>query len=331
MNTRKVRLAALLPNIAFTLILNVPCGQARIKCLEQKPSETQTAVSQLTVDMVIQLHTAGISDDVLITKIKQANKPLDLSPAELLRLKEAKVSDLVIQVMMDPAKPATPPPPAVSQVVVPGMNLAQPTGATPSSTNAATGDPDNPDTPHDSGIYLLNEGPIKHQMILLEPAAYTGTKTGGVFAAAMTGGLVKAKQKAVIQGAKAAIRVSNPQPVFYFYFEDKAAALGKVGWGGGGVSSPNQFTCIHLNVKKNTRETIIMEVGAFGASSGTQEKSIMTFKSEKLRPGVYKVIFLSNLEPGEYAFLVGSGMAGAGMAGAAMPLQIFDFGITSGK
>jgi hypothetical protein len=331
MNIRKLSLAALLPIIAFALNLSVPCGQARTKCLEQKSSETQTAVSQLTVDMVIQLHTAGISDDVLISKIKQANKPLDLSPAELLKLNEAKVSDRVIQVMMDPAKPVTPAPPAVSQVVVAGMNVAQPTGATPSSTNVATGDPDDPDTPHDSGIYLLKEGPTKHQMVLLEPAAYTGTKTGGLFGAAMTGGLIKAKQKAVMQGNKAATRVSDSQPVFYFYFEDKAAALGKGVWQGGGISSPNQFTCVHLDVNKNTRDTIIMEVGAFGASSGTQEKSIMTFKSEKLRPGVYKVTFLSNLESGEYAFMVGSGMAGAGMAGAAMPLQIFDFGISSGK
>jgi hypothetical protein len=75
----------------------------------------------------------------------------------------------------------------------------------------------------------------------------------------------------------------------------------------------------------------VAEAGAFGVFSGTRQKSIRTFKSKKTRPGVYRVTFASTLDPGDYAFLVGSGMAGAGMAGAAMPLQIFDFGVISGK
>lgn len=200
--------------------------------------------------------------------------------------------------------------------------------------SSASRDPNDPEAPHDSGIYLLAQGPSndKNEMIVLEPAAYTGSKTGGTFAAAMTAGIVKAKQKAIIQGNKASVRESNPNPVFYFYFEDKAAALGKAGmFGAGSITSPNQFTCIKLDVKDKTRETIIMEVGAFGASSGTSQKAIRAFKSTRIRPGVYKVIFLENLEPGEYAFLAGTAIGGAAMAGAAMPLQIFDFAITSGK
>src|ERR1700735_2705881 len=70
------------------------------------------------VDSVIQLVKAGMSDDLIIKSLKKTNKPVDLSPADMVKLKQAGVSDNVIGVMLDPtsvpapvAAAAVPPPP----------------------------------------------------------------------------------------------------------------------------------------------------------------------------------------------------------------------------
>ena len=74
------------------------------------------------VDSVIQLVKAGMSDDLIIKSLKKTNKPVDLSPADMVKLKQAGVSDNVIGVLLDPtslpapvaaaAAPPPPPPPA---------------------------------------------------------------------------------------------------------------------------------------------------------------------------------------------------------------------------
>ncbi|KAJ8136829.1 hypothetical protein OY671_009958, partial [Metschnikowia pulcherrima] len=160
-----------------------------------------------------------------------------------------------------------------------------------------------------------------------ERAAYQGSKTGGVFTSASTYGIKKAKQKAVIPGQHASIRVRDRSPVFYFYFDDKSAGLGKSYFGIGNLSNPNQFALIRSDVTKSNRETTIAEVGAFGASTGTSTKSMEGFKSERVRAGLYKVTMNQPLEVGEYCFLASSGFGGAYGAGAGGAVDIFDFGV----
>jgi len=143
----------------------------------------------------------------------------------------------------------------------------------------------------------------------------------------LTYGIKKAKMKAVIPGQHASIRTLDAQPGFYFYFEDKAAGLGKSGFGSGAVSNPNQFALINLDVTKSSRETIIGEFGALGATTGTHEKSMVTFKSERIRAGLYKVVPNGPMTPGEYCFLVSQVSMGAFGAGAAGAAQIFDFAV----
>jgi len=135
-------------------------------------------------------------------------------------------------------------------------------GATPAAGTTASGDPNDPLAPHDSGIYLYAKNRNgEYKMTVLEQAAYQGSKTGGVLKAALTYGIKKAKLKAVIPGQHASVWTPESQPVFYFYFEDKAAGLGKGGFGAGSVSNPNQFALVKLEVTKSSRETTIGEFG----------------------------------------------------------------------
>jgi curli biogenesis system outer membrane secretion channel CsgG len=93
------------------------------------------------VDSVIHLVKAGMSEDLIIKSLKKSNKPADLSPADMVKLKQAGVSDNVIGVMMDPTSSSAPaaaapppPPPAPEPAPAPA-----PVASAPSPAPAPTG------------------------------------------------------------------------------------------------------------------------------------------------------------------------------------------------
>jgi curli biogenesis system outer membrane secretion channel CsgG len=96
------------------------------------------------VDSVIQLVKAGMSEDLIIKSLKKTNKPADLSPADMVKLKQAGVSDNVIGVMLDPsstpapaaaaapapaAAPPPPPPPDPAPAPAPAPVASSPAAA----------------------------------------------------------------------------------------------------------------------------------------------------------------------------------------------------------
>jgi hypothetical protein len=283
----------------------------------------------VTTSDVIAMKQAGLSDDLVIAKIRQSDQPANLSTEELVALKKQNVSDAVIKALMDPANGTTANPGATGAAIANRILNVNPSGATPDPGTSVVGNPDDPMTPHDSGIYIYSpDSAGKSHMVMLERAAYQGTKTGGFFASAVTYGAVKAKTKAILPGKAASIRAAQRKPVFYFYFEDKAAGLGRGGFfAGGAVSNPNQFALLKLNVDKHDRST---EIGAFsiwGASSGSQEKSIISFKADRIAPGLYRVQPESELTSGEYCFVATTSVAGAYGSGATFAHDLFDFGV----
>jgi hypothetical protein len=290
----------------------------------------ESSVKQVTTNDVIAMKQAGLSDDLVIAKIKASNKPTNLSTDDLINLKKQNISDAVIKALMDPSTaPAQPATSAPGVAIANRLLNVNPSGATPEAGSSALGNPDDPMTPHDSGIYILSsDSSGKPHMVMLERAAYQGTKTGGLFTSALTYGAVKAKTKAILPGNAASIRSKQGKSVFYFYFEDKEAGLGRGGlFAGGNISNPNQFALLKLNVEKHNRST---EIGAFsmwGASSGSHEKSMIAFKAERLASGLYKVEINNELAPGEYCFVATSSVAGAYGSGATFAHDLFDFGV----
>jgi hypothetical protein len=120
--------------------------------------------------------------------------------------------------------------------------------------------------------------------------------------------------------------------VFYFYFDDKAAGLGKGLFGTTGrVSNPKQFTLLKLDVHSKTRETTIGAFGIFGGNTGTDSNALIPFASEQIRPGLYKVTLNHSLQPAEYCFMASNLQTGAYNAGSAGAVDIFDFGFSPEK
>ena len=306
----------------------------------RKTSATDAKAHSLSVDGVLSMVKAGLSDDVIIARLHKEDKAFDLSPEEMIRLKQGKVSDAVLKVMMDPKADANVPSknaasnPAMVVVQTPGLaGLAtpRPSGATPGAGQDAAGDPNDPMTPHDSGIYLYTKDRDgKPQMVVLERASYQGAKSGGMFGTVMTHGILKAKSRAVINGPHAGIRVTEASPIFYFYFDDKQAGLGKTYFGVGSLSNPNQFVLLKLEVKKSDRETVIGKYSEWGSSSGADSGSTVPFKAERIRTGLYKVT-VDAMPEGEYCFYASSGPTTAVAAMAVTTTtgsDIFDFGVS---
>lgn len=67
--------------------------------LWEKHAETQNTASQLTIDQIIQMVTAKLPDDIIITSIRNSSSKFNLAPEALIKLKTAGVSDAVIRAM----------------------------------------------------------------------------------------------------------------------------------------------------------------------------------------------------------------------------------------
>jgi hypothetical protein len=266
----------------------------------------QQSAKKMTNQDVVDLLSLGVSDDVVIDKIHAAPATdFDTSIDGFKALKAAKVSDAVIRAMINPH-----PAPAVV--------------TTSAKEAAAKADPNDPNSPHRPGIYMYTKGKNGLQLTMLEPTVYSQGKSGGMFKSAMTYGIAKVKWKAVVKGSHANIKTSDPSAVFYFYTEEATANAGNGSFGGS--ISPNEFTLLRFEEKKDSRETVVMQGNMFGASAGTDQKANTGFTATKLNSGVYRLVPDKSLSAGEYCFLssAGIGTIGVGSAGAS---RLFDFSV----
>ena len=258
----------------------------------------------MTNDDVIKMVQVKLGDGVIIAKIKSSACKFDTSTDALIKLKEAGVSDAVMQAMAEAGT---------------GTSSA---GAAP----APPPDPNDPNAEHDPGIYYVHQKPDGREMVQLEPTNYSGAKTGGMFTSALTRGITKRNIKVAVRGGRASIRITDPTPTFYFYFERKSASLSySAGWESwfAGTSSPNQFTLARFESRKDDRELVVYEEGAFRASKGTRGQDVVEFDFQKMAPGIYQVRPRTDMEPGEYCFIFNLQNAVRGGGGG----SLFDFGV----
>ena len=253
---------------------------------------------RLTNQDVIEMAKLGLSDDVIITKIRKAYEAgtddvsFDTSVEGLKALKAANVSETVIKVMINPA----PPQPAVVAAAVP-MTL----------------DPNLP--PPEVGVYWRDQG----KFVLVQGQAVANAKAGGRAGSMFTNGLRNQHWDATIEGTTSRNVVRDRMPIFYLYVPD-------------GTDS-SDYVLIRLNKKGNRRE---FQIGSFGGisggKSGVQREKEVPFHAEHVGIRVYKLTLENALKPGEYGFFMGTGisqsMAGAtagARSGGAASGRVYDF------
>lgn len=295
--------------LLITVFLAVPYvatsmqGGASARALAQTGT-TQAAAGDagMTNADVVKLVRAGLSDALVVQTIRQAAATkFDTSTDALVQLKSSGVSDAVIATMLAPKARAT-------------------DSAAPFPSAA----PGNVPPTQEAGIYLETDGLPEHA-VPLEPTVFSQAKAGGMFASAMTYGLYKAKIKAVVRGPKAKVRASDKRPTFYFHFDQQSSRLGPGAFSGwlAGASGPNEFVLAQMIQKRDSRELVVGEWGAFTSSSGARTEDIVPIDAQKLAPGVYKVTPTEDLGAGEFCFFYA---AGVNALGASVVGKLFDFG-----
>ena len=260
---------------------------------------SQQLSKRITDRDIIDMTTLGLSDDVIIAKIRAAaaggTLQFDTSVDGLKELKAAKVSDEVIKVMINPAPPA-------AQVVV---------AATPISN-----DPNLP--PPEVGVYWKNG----NAFVLVEGQAISQSKVGGKAGSMFTYGLRNEHWDAYLNGPQSKNVINDRQPIFYLYVPDGA--------------SSSDFVLISLEKKDNRRE---FQIGSFGGitggKSGVKRDKEVAFTSEHAGIRTYKIKLDAAMQPGEYAFFMGTGQSstmaggqtGGARSGGAAAGRVYDFRI----
>ena len=263
----------------------------------------------LTNAEIISLHNAGLSDAVIVSKIRGSKANFDLSTNSLIELKKAGVSDDIVGAMLE-AKT--------------GKSATAPTngGNNGSAAVAASSDPNNPSLPHGYGIYLYEEKDGVRKMTQLTPNVSGQNRVGGIFSSAMTYGISKMKVKASLPGNTAALQLKTAQPIFYFYLDTNTGGMNTAS---GIPSTTNEFALIKFSLRGDSREVTIAKASILGAKSGTSDEYVIPFTAQTVSNGVFKVTPNNALKNGEYGFyLINSGNSNAnGGVGS----KFFDFGI----
>jgi hypothetical protein len=260
---------------------------------------SQQLGKRITNKDVIDMAALGLSDDIIIAKIRSAaaggTLQFDTGVDSLKELKTAKVSDEVIKVMINPTPPAAP-------VVV---------AATPISN-----DPSLP--PPEVGVYWKNS----NAFVLIEGQAISQAKVGGKAGSMFTYGMRNEHWDAYLNGPQSKNIINDRQPVFYLYVPDGGSA--------------SDFVLITLEKKGNRRE---FQIGSFGGitggKSGVKRDKEVAFTAEHAGIRTYKIKLDASMKPGEYAFFMGTGqqanMAGGSTGGArsggAATGRVYDFRI----
>lgn len=249
----------------------------------------------LTNKSIIEMQQLELGDGVILEKIRTTKCDFDVSFDGLKQLKEAKVSNAVIQAMVSAKSSA-------------------PMASDPTSTPAVTGDPNDPGVTHAAGVYLYAEADGHKTMTKL--MAESPSVSGGA-------GPFGGSQRAVLSGLKAKLELTTRRPVFYMY----------LGTGGesqlAGGMTPAQLPLVQFDVKDNKKtqeRSVVIGSHAGGPFSvnmktGIEEKSKRPFDAVEIKPGIYKITLQNDLTDGEYGFA----QVTVGFATAAG--QMFCFGI----
>ena len=217
------------------------------------PVFAQASASAMTNANVIELQGLGLGDDVIMGKIKASKCNFDTSIEALKALKAANVSNAVITAMVE------------------------------KSQATAANDPNDPATPHDAGIYLMNEVNGERTLTMLK-YALVSVKYKGLWS-----------QHAIIilsEGSSKLI-VTTKRPVFYFYFGAASEAQKEVS-GMFTSATPESFSVVPLQKDGNTRQ---FELNFLTNSQG---KILVDFEFEKVGPATFKATPKSDLPDGEY-------------------------------
>jgi hypothetical protein len=155
--------------------------------------------------------------------------------------------------------------------------------------------------PGDDGIFTIDG---KRVVRLAQSASEAVTdKKRAAMVLAMPLPVVKTRSLVILEGTRAAIRLNDPQPVFYVQSAD---ALG------------TRLELVRLKPGKESRVVENIETGRTKSAKSTEERTMVAIERKQLAPNLYALKPLAPLEAGEYA--LGEVVADK------LSLDVWDFG-----
>jgi len=257
--------------------------------------EAKESAGSLTIEGVVRLSKAGMSEDLIITTVKQNAKPFNLNADEIVELKHSGVSDTVIRYLINPSAPYAPPPPLAAPT---------PSASTPAVATAPKppSDPLALKVPAEPGIYLV----IPDQdFAALDLKPVVPSKQTGKIPSVLSGGVIKGHTVGSVVGASAKIRVPARESSFYLRLGEKA--------------SVDDFALLSLEIQKTRRD---LDFGTKPGKPVFPVKSLLPFESKEVMKGLYKLT-VTLTHRGEYLFFIlGSGDDKKGLLGKG-----YEFGV----
>jgi hypothetical protein len=249
-----------------------------------RPKASQAAA--MSVNDVIRLAKAGVSEDIILEQIKKNGKAFDLTTDQLIQLKSAQVSDRIVQCMLDPSRMDP------SRMDESSTSFASiPAPAPPASASAPISKAPllKPAIPAEPGVYVKSES--QWLEVLPEIAHW---KTGGVLKSFATAGIVHGDLNGHLNGAVSSNSYSVPVDFLIVLPEGTAIT---------------EYQLLRLKANKDNREFRTVTGGVMHSQEGSTRDAV-TFNPEKISAHAFVVHFSTDLGVGEYAFLP-PGSAGA--------------------
>jgi hypothetical protein len=248
---------------------------------QQDLSSNQQPV--LNNDGVLLLLREKFDDAAIVRTIQTHSTNFDLSVDAMIRLKQAGVSQSVLQAMIaavpDPtAGPPTAQPAVAKSTPTPMVSLA---------------------VPDEIGVYVRQ----KDKLVEIEPEI-VNWQTGGVLKHAATLGLDREHVNGTVAGPNSKLTISPPRlgtagPVeFIIHCPDG--------------NSASEYQLLRFWEKSDRREFRSVTGGVLHASSGAKD-NVIAFQFDKVAPRTYKVA-LPSIGTGEFGFLAPGMEASSDMA-----------------
>jgi len=246
--------------------------------------------SGLTVEDVIKLAKAGLSEDIIVQQIQRKGRAFDLSPDQIIGLKAANVSDRILEVMLDPAKADAPAPllPVARVAPAPEPPPQPPMRAEAPPPVLASGEPA---LPTEVGVYAKKQD---QWVEVLPEIVYW--KTAGALKTIATAGLRHGDVNGHVPGPGS--HASFGTPLEFLIVAPEGVALA-------------EYRLLRLRRNKDNREFRTVTGGLLHSESG-EFRDMLTFDGKKVASRVYAVNFPSTAGPGEYGLLPPSSTNGSG-------------------
>ena len=254
-----------------------------------------TAQQALKNDSVIKMVKAGLTDDAIVATINANPGAFDASPDGLIALKQAGVSNKVIDAIVAKSTASAPdsaPPDAAPSAPAPPQFAPLPPGV------------DN------IGAYYKDSGgnwqPLPAEVVIFQ--------SGGLVKHVASAGLMKEDLNGLVGGMRSRLVVSTPVTFILHVAQGRTAS---------------DYELIHLHVVSNNRQFQSVAGGLIHDSSTSSLRDEIDFSSKQIGPSAYQVVLNNGLGDGEFGFLAPQDMGGdAGSPKSpASSGQIFTFAI----